>query len=71
MMHHVKDNSFLNKYNAKEIAMAAEIYAEDIDKKNREDKKEMNQDSEEPEINNEEKYNTDSEESVTEDSEDN
>lgn len=46
-------------------------FAEDIDKKNREDKKEMNQDSEEPEINNEEKYNTDSEESVTEDSEDN
>ena len=33
MMHHVKDNSFLNKNNAKEIAMAAEIYAEDIDKK--------------------------------------
>ena len=33
MMHHVKDNSFLNKSNAKEIAMAAEIYAENIDKK--------------------------------------
>lgn len=33
MMHHVEDNSFLNKYNAKEIAIAAEIYAEDIDKK--------------------------------------
>lgn len=33
MMHHAKDNSFLNKFDAKEIAMAAVIYSENIDNK--------------------------------------
>ena len=33
MLHHMKENSFLTKYDAKTIAMAAEVYAENIDKK--------------------------------------
>ena len=33
MMHHMKQNSFLTKYDAKTIAMAAEIYSEDINEK--------------------------------------
>ncbi|MBE9575454.1 TraB/GumN family protein [Flavobacterium proteolyticum] len=33
MMHHMKQNSFLTKYDPKTIALAAEIYSEDIDKK--------------------------------------
>ena len=33
MMHQMKQNSFLTKYDAKTIAMTAEIYAEDINRK--------------------------------------
>lgn len=33
MLHHMKDNSFLSKYDNKDIALAAEIYAEDINEK--------------------------------------
>lgn len=33
MLHHMKQNSYLTKYDAKTIAMAADIYFEDINKK--------------------------------------
>lgn len=33
MLHHMKQNAFLTKFDAKTIAKAAEIYSEDIDKK--------------------------------------
>ena len=33
MLHHMKQNSYLTKYDAKTIAMDADIYFEDIDKK--------------------------------------